>query len=164
MGQITKSIPGVYSFVCLRLHKTKKRTIMAARRTTRRRRASKRRASRKTRRTTRRRRRVSRRRVTRRTVKRRRKRTPVRGSRRQVWNGTRSKTNGALLKGDLMKNKRGLIVSKKARKHGLKQYTKNLKPWTQAFVKARKNLNVKGFVACKKGSKLYKETMRLYKA
>merc|ERR1711915_269458 len=140
----------------------KKTHVMAARRT-RRRRASKRRASRKTRRTTRR-RRVSRRRVTRRTVKRRRKRTPVRGSRRQVWNGTRSKTNGALQKGDLMKNKRGLIVSKKARKHGLKQYTKNLKPWTQAFVKARKNLNVKGFVACKKGSKLYKETMRLYKA
>jgi hypothetical protein len=35
------------------------------------------------------------------------------GSRRKVWNGTAEKTVGGLRKDDLMKTKRGRIVSKK---------------------------------------------------
>ena len=34
----------------------------------------------------------------------------------RVWNGTLDKTSGGLTKNDLMKNKRGLIVSKRAHK------------------------------------------------
>merc|ERR1711915_70655 len=105
------------------------------------------------------------RRVTKRRVARRKrvKRAKVRGSRRQVWNGTRAKTMGSLQKGDLIQNKRGRIVSKKARKVGKKRYNQHLKPWVAAFTKARANLGITGFVPCKKGTKLYKETMRLYK-
>ena len=63
-----------------------------------------------------------------------------------------------------MKNKRGKVVSKKASARGKRIYAKQLKGWNTAFMQARKNLKIKGFVACKKGSKLYKEAMRLYKA
>merc|ERR1712156_476515 len=99
----------------------------------------------------------------RRVVRRRRRRKPkVRGTRRQVWNGTRQKTMGSLEKSSLMKNKRGEIVSKKAHKTGMKRY-KQLKPWVTAFVQARKNLGITGFTPCKKGTKLYKETLKLYK-
>jgi hypothetical protein len=63
-----------------------------------------------------------------------------------------------------MKSKTGKIVSKKAYKAGKKAWKRNgLDKWTRAFAQARKNLKVKGFVACKKGTKLYNETMRLYK-
>merc|ERR1712131_118735 len=110
---------------------------------------------------------MGKRRVTKRRVARRRKRvkrTKVRGSRRQVWNGTRTKTVGSLQKGDLMQNKRGRIVSKKASKAGKKRYNQHLKPWVAAFTKARAKLGITGFVPCKKGTELYKETLRLYKA
>merc|ERR1712064_86719 len=111
------------------------------------------------------RRRVSRRRVSRkkRVVRRRKARKSIRGTRAQVFRGTRQKvkTTGHV-KSDLMKNKRGKIVSKAAHKSGRKSY-RNIKSWTMAFTQARKNLKLKGFVPCKKGSKFYKECMRLYK-
>merc|ERR1712244_117282 len=131
--------------------------IMAARRASRKR-VSRRRVSR---------RRVSRRRrVTRRKrVVRRRKarKVSIRGTRAQVFRGTRQKvkTTGQS-KDDLMKNRRGKVVSKIAHKAGQRSY-KRISGWTKAFTQARKNLKIKGFVPCKKGSKLYKETMRLYK-
>jgi len=63
-----------------------------------------------------------------------------------------------------MKNKRGKIVSKKANANGKRVYKRNgLAKWTKAFMQARKNLKIKGFVPCKKGTKFYKEAMRLYK-
>merc|ERR1739838_883792 len=68
-------------------------------------------------------------------------------------------------KSDLMKNKRGKIVSKKANAAGKRNYKRNgLGKWTKAFVQARKNLKIKGFVPCKKGTAFYKECMKLYKA
>ena len=64
-----------------------------------------------------------------------------------------------------MKTKSGKIVSKKKFNAGKRAYKKNgLSKWTKAFMQARKNLKLKGFVACKKGTKFYKEAMRLYKA
>lgn len=114
------------------------------------------------------RRRVSRRRRSRRRVVRRRRKArkvSVRGTRSQVFRGTRQKvkTTGHV-KADLMKNRRGKIVSKAANKAGKRIYKKNgLDKWNTAFMQARKNLKIKGFVPCKKGSKLYKEAMRLYK-
>merc|ERR1712110_419938 len=113
-------------------------------------------------------RRVSRKRRTtrkRRVVRRRKKHVSIRGTRTQVWNGTRTKvkTTGQT-KAALMKNKRGKVVSKKANAAGKRTYKRNgLNKWTKAFMQARKNLGLKGFVACKKGTKFYKEAMRLYK-
>lgn len=73
------------------------------------------------------------------------------------------KTTGQT-KTDLMKNKRGRIVSKAAHAKGKAIYKKNgINKWTKAFLQARKNLKLTGFTPCRKGSKLYKETMRLYK-
>ena len=134
----------------------------ASRRRVSRRRRSARRASRRTAR-----RRVSRRRVSRRRVVRRRKarKVSIRGTRSQVFRGTRAKvrTTGQT-KNDLMKNRRGKIVSKKANAAGRRTFKRNgLDKWNKAFMQARKNLKIKGFVPCKKGSKLYKEAMRLYK-
>merc|ERR1712224_908602 len=111
---------------------------------------------------------VRRRRTTRRrrVVRRRRRRVSVRGTRSQVFRGTKLKvkTTGQT-KADLMQNKRGKVVSKKANAAGKKTYKRNgLSKWTKAFMQARKNLGLKGFVACKKGTKFYKEAMRLYKA
>merc|ERR1712018_390333 len=129
-------------------------------------------AARRARRRVSRKKRVSRKRVSRKRVSRKKKvvrkrrkarKVKVRGTRGQVWRGTRQKvkTTGQV-KADLMKNKRGKIVSKAANKAGKRRYA-NIKAWTQAFTQARKNLKVKGFMPCKKGSKLYKETMKLYK-
>merc|ERR1712066_610045 len=132
-----------------RLSKHKQKMAARRRRTTRR-------VSRK-RRTTRKRRVVSRRHKAR--------RVSVRGSRAQVWNGTRAKvkTTGQS-KSELMKNKRGKIVSKKANAAGKRVYKRNgLGKWTKAFMQARKNLNLKGFVACKKGTKFYKEAIAFTK-
>merc|ERR1712198_712247 len=98
--------------------------------------------------------------------RRRKKRVSVRGSRAQVWRGTKEKvkTTGQT-KADLMKTKSGKIVSKKKFAAGKKAYKNNgLKKWTTAFMQARKNLGLTGFVPCKKGTKFYKEAIRLYKA
>merc|ERR1712150_248605 len=94
---------------------------------------------------------------------RKRRKKSVKGSRRQVWNGSKAKTNGSMTKSDLMMNKRGKVVSKKAHALGKRRYKKNgLSKWTKAFVQARKKLGIKGFKPCKKGTKLYKETRKLY--
>merc|ERR1719160_2180320 len=78
-----------------------------------------------------------------------------------VFRGTKAKTYTGLTKGDLIKNKRGKIVTKKQVAAGKKAYA-NIKGWTAAVQKARKALGVKGFVAIKKGSALYKKAKELY--
>ena len=70
------------------------------------------------------------------------------------------KTVGGLKKSSLMKTKHGKIVS--AKKSALAKKGK-IGKWAAAFVKARKALGIKGFVACKKGSALYKKTLSFYK-
>lgn len=133
---------------------TKRRT--SAKRKTAKRRASKKKTSTKKRR-------VSKKKTT---VKRRRKaRKSVRGTRSQVFRGTRLtvKTTGQK-KSDLMKNKRGKVVSKIANKAGKATYKRNgLDKWNKAFMQARKNLGLEGFVSIKKGTPFYEETMKLYK-
>merc|ERR1719411_2392297 len=89
---------------------------------------------------------------------------PVKGSKNQVFRGTREKTVGGLKKSDLVRNKWGKVVSKKKNSYGKKIYKKHgLSKWIDAFMQARKNLGVKGFVPVKKGTKLYNEAMKLYK-
>merc|ERR1712078_345142 len=61
----------------------------------------------------------------------------------------------------LEKSKSGKIVSKKQSAAGKKAYA-NIKGWTVAVQKARKALGVKGFVAVKKGTPLYKKAKELF--
>merc|ERR1711990_969135 len=78
-----------------------------------------------------------------------------------VFRGTKAKTYTGLSKSDLVKNKRGKIVSKKQAANGKKAFA-NIKGWTVAVQKARKALGVKGFVAIKKGTPLYKKAKELF--
>jgi len=65
---------------------------------------------------------------------------------------------------DLVKSKTGKIVTKKASAAGMKAYQKNgLAKWIASCQKARKQLGVKGFVAIKKGTKLYSVAKSFYK-
>jgi hypothetical protein len=45
---------------------------------------------------------------------------PSEGTKREVFNGTAAHTSGGLTKSDLIKNKRGKIVSKKQHQNGMK--------------------------------------------
>ena len=90
--------------------------------------------------------------------------TIARGKRKRAavfGKGPKTKTSGGLTKADLMKNKNGRIVSKKASAAGKKRY-KNISGWTAAVAKARKALGCKGFVAIKKGSALYNKARGFY--
>merc|ERR1719221_1072005 len=81
-----------------------------------------------------------------------------------VFSGTKEKTYTGLKKSDLVKSKSsGKVVSKKASTAGKKAYA-NIKAWTVAVQKARKDLGLKGFVAVKKGSALYKAAKTIYSA
>merc|ERR550514_1901038 len=82
------------------------------------------------------------------------------GSRAKVFHGTKEKSSGGLTKSDLIKNKVGKIVSRKASLRAKKN--NYLKGWTTAVQKARKALGLKGFVAIKKGSALYAKAKELY--
>merc|ERR1739848_846614 len=78
-----------------------------------------------------------------------------------VFNGTKEKTMSGLKKSDLIESKSGKIVSKKQSANGKKAYA-HIKGWTVAVQKARKALGVKGFIAVKKGTALYKKAKELY--
>merc|ERR1711904_228403 len=79
-----------------------------------------------------------------------------------VFRGSKAKTSTGLTKADLVKNKRGKIVTKKQQAKGKGLYAQFGKNWITAVVKARKALGVKGFVAIKKGSPLYNKAKELY--
>merc|ERR1711979_109116 len=85
------------------------------------------------------------------------------GKKFSVFSGKREKTSGGLKKTDLVKSKRGKVVSKKSSAAGKKAY-KHIKAWTEAVQKARKELSIKGFVAIKKGTPFYKAAKAHYNA
>merc|ERR1719356_2041271 len=65
-----------------------------------------------------------------------------------VFNGKKEKTSGGLTKATLTKSKSGKIVSKAASAASKKKFAQSaLKKWCDACKQARKQLNVKGFVA-----------------
>merc|ERR1712057_136892 len=74
-----------------------------------------------------------------------------------VLRGKKEKTVGGLKASDLIKNKNGKVVSKKASAKSKKS------PWIAAVTAARSALKLKGFVAVKKGSPLYAKAKSLYK-
>ena len=78
-----------------------------------------------------------------------------------VFRGNKAATLSGLTKANLMRNKNGKIVSKKASANGKKAYAR-IKGWTVAVTKARKALGVKGFVAVKKGTPLNKKAKEFY--
>ena len=85
------------------------------------------------------------------------------GSRVQVFRGSKERTAGGLTKKDLMKNKHGRVVSKKAFARGRKLAKNNgISKWANAVMKARKELGVTGFFAVKKGTKLYTLARKYY--
>merc|ERR1719229_875244 len=81
--------------------------------------------------------------------------TSVVGTRLQVFRGTKERTVGGLTKKDLMRNKHGKVVSKKAHARGKKLVSSGIGKWAKAVMKARKELSITGFCAVKKGTKLY---------
>merc|ERR1711959_98583 len=64
-----------------------------------------------------------------------------------VFRGNKTRTTGGLQKSDIMKNSRGKLVSKKKSAVAKRLYGSTIRGWIQAVGKARKALNVKGFVA-----------------
>merc|ERR1719224_166150 len=85
----------------------------------------------------------------------------VAGAARAVWSGKIATTKGGLKKNQLMKSKRGKIVSAKKSAAGKKN------KWIQAVNAARKALSVKGFQVIggksAKGQALLKKARSLYK-
>ena len=76
------------------------------------------------------------------------------GTMKEVWLKKARMTKGKLTIDDLMENKSGRIVSK------LKSKQSKSNPWIDALCQARKeNPDIKGFVAVKKGTPLYKAAM-----
>ena len=86
------------------------------------------------------------------------------GKKWQVWKGTRERTAGGLTKKDLRKSKSGKIVSRKQSLAARRRFRKGgISGWLRAVTAARKSLKLKGFVACKKGTKFYRTARRNYK-
>merc|ERR1711912_66977 len=74
-----------------------------------------------------------------------------------VLRGSKAKTVGGLTAKDLIKNKHGRVVSKKA------SAAKKNSPWIVAVKKARAALKIKGFCAIKKGTPLYLKAKEFFK-
>merc|ERR1719152_186966 len=87
------------------------------------------------------------------------------GKKWQVFSGSKVKTVGGLTKSDLIRNKSGKVVSKKASLRASKN--KSIAKWGSAVKAARKQLGVKGFCAVggksKLGLALLAKTRSLYK-
>merc|ERR1712110_261314 len=82
----------------------------------------------------------------------------------QVFRGSSDKTSGGLKKTDLKKSKTGKIVSASMSNNAQKNFHKTIKGWLAATKKARAELKVKGFVAIKKDTPLYKKAKEIYDA
>merc|ERR1719245_73613 len=68
-----------------------------------------------------------------------------RGAKAKVFKGTKAATSGGLKKSDIIKNKNGKFVSKKASQRAKKTYqTNGIAKWIAACKQARKALGIKG--------------------
>ena len=65
-----------------------------------------------------------------------------------VFAGRKAKTVGGLTKADLIRNKQGKVVSKKQSAQAKKK-SKHFVKWAAAFMRARRDLKIKGFAPCK---------------
>eukprot|EP00931_Biecheleriopsis_adriatica_P017854 TRINITY_DN12662_c0_g1_i1.p1 TRINITY_DN12662_c0_g1~~TRINITY_DN12662_c0_g1_i1.p1 ORF type:complete len:224 (-),score=69.92 TRINITY_DN12662_c0_g1_i1:100-771(-) len=72
---------------------------------------------------------------------------------RLVFNGKKKRTSGNLKKRDLMRNKRGRIVSKRRHAFGTRMWKANgLDRWVEGVMTSREELGIKGFVCPKKNA------------
>merc|ERR1719229_1332701 len=72
-------------------------------------------------------------------------------AKRLVFLGKKAKTNTGLFKRDLIRNKRGKVVSKRKSAIGLRRYHENhIDLWTEAMMEARADQDCSGMVLCKK--------------
>merc|ERR1740120_208407 len=90
-------------------------------------------------------------------------------ARSAVFDGRKEKTQSGLTKAQLMKNKSGRIVSKASSAAGKKRYAgSKAQAWVKACSKARKELNIKGFVPfggkTAAGKALYAKAKAIYNA
>merc|ERR1719414_794224 len=70
----------------------------------------------------------------------------IKGKKWQVFNGSKVKTNGGLKKSDLIVNKQGKVVSKRASiRSKASKGGKKIIAWGHACKAARKSLGIKGF-------------------
>jgi hypothetical protein len=79
-----------------------------------------------------------------------------------VYKGLFQKTVSGLTKDKLTRSKTGKIVSRAKQECGKKAYA-NIQGWIQAFLQARSELGLSGFVPVTKGSPLYDKAMALYR-
>ena len=84
-----------------------------------------------------------------------------------VFKGNKEKTASGHAKTDLMKNKRGKVVSKLQNAAGKKAY-KYISAWNTAVMQARKELGIKGFCAVNgktaQGKALYAKAKAIFAA
>ena len=84
-----------------------------------------------------------------------------------VFKGKKEKTSSGHTRNDLMINKRGKVVSKKANAAAKNRF-KNISGWNNAVIQARKELGIKGFCAVNgktaQGKALYVKAKALYAA
>jgi len=81
------------------------------------------------------------------------------GSYVQVWRGVKKYTRGGLTKKDLVKNKKGRVVSRRQQSHN------PLKKWVNACRQAKRELKIPGFCPLNKGDQgkaLYKRAKEIY--
>merc|ERR1712080_566942 len=91
----------------------------------------------------------------------------ITGKKFSVFSGRKLKTVGGLKKGDLKKNKRGKVVSKKQSDAARKgKGFRKLATWNAAVKTARRSMGIKGFQAIggktQKGQALLKKVRSLY--
>lgn len=84
--------------------------------------------------------------------------------RRKVFKGSEHATKGGLTQGDLVKNKRGRIVSKARSEKAKKKTSPRLEAWRDAVAKAKKALHLEGFQAIRKGTPLYEKAHEYFSA
>merc|ERR1719422_1744296 len=84
-----------------------------------------------------------------------------------VLRGSKEKTAGGLTRDALMQNSRGKVVSKRASAHGKRSF-RNIEPWVDSVMEARRALYIQGFVPINGkslvGKALYVKSKALYSA
>merc|ERR1719312_2045094 len=66
------------------------------------------------------------------------------------------------MKKDLCISKKGKVVSKRRMLSGKKNFKRSIQGWLKATKAARKQLRLKGFCPCKKGTKYYRVAKAIY--
>ena len=83
--------------------------------------------------------------------------------RKMVMKGQLEVTSGGLTISDLVKNRKGRIVSKQRMHAGKRNYPKSaLFLWNTAMVEARSFLEINGWASLKKNTPAYRETKKIY--